>query len=130
MDPVSLIVTALATGVSAGVSDSAKDVVSRTYGRLKAALAERFVDDPVAGVTLERHASNPEGYEVPMRDIVTESGAAHDPVLVELARELLAAADPIGAQVGRYNVHVTGGVVGAIGDDVSVTQTFGQSPTT
>jgi hypothetical protein len=130
MDPVSVIVTALATGVSAGVSDSAKDVVSRVYGRLKAALVERFGDDPVAGTTLERHASNPDGYEVPMRDVVAESGAADDAVIVELARELLSAADPAGAQVGKYNVQVSGGVVGAVGDGATVTQTFGQPPTT
>jgi hypothetical protein len=129
MDPVSLIVTALAMGVSTGVGEAAKDAVSRAYGRLKDALAERFGDDPAAEKTLERHASNPDGYEVPMRDVVTEFGAANDPVIVELARDLLAAADPAGAQVGKYNVQITSGAVGAIGDNATVTQTFGHPPT-
>jgi len=84
--------------------------------------------DEAAGKTLQRHAGNPGGYEIPVRDLVVESGADQDQTILDLAHELLATADPEGAQVGRYNVKVTGGNVGAIGDNATVTQTFGTPP--
>ena len=128
MDPVTLIVAALVAGASAGVADSAKDAVVGLYGRLTSALAAHFGPDETGGRTLERHASNPGGYEIPVRDLIVESGAERDPTVLDLARELLAAADPEGTQVGRYNVKVTGGNVGAIGDNATVTQTIGKLP--
>jgi hypothetical protein len=128
MDPVTLIVAALVAGASAGVTDSVKDAVTGSYGRLKSALVARFDQDEAAGRTLERHATNPAGYEVPVRDLIVESGADRDQTIIDLAHELLATADPEGTQVGRYNVKVTGGNVGAIGDNATVTQTFGTLP--
>jgi hypothetical protein len=128
MDPVTLIVTALVAGVTAGVTDSAKDAVTGLYGRLKTALVARFGQDEAAGKTLERHAGNPGGYEAPVRDLIVESGADRDPTILDLAQKLLATADPKGAQVGKYNVKVTGGNVGAVGDNATVTQRFGTPP--
>lgn len=125
MDPVTLIVAALTAGVSAGISDSAKEAVHNTYKRLRAALGTRFGGDPVANQMLERHAKNPGGYDAAMRDVVEESGVGGDADIVGLARELLSAADPAGAQVGKYNVHIASGQVGAIGDHATVNQTFG-----
>ena len=128
MDPVTLIVAALVAGASAGVTDSAKDAVAGLYGRLTSALVARFGQDETAGRTLQRHAANPGGYEVAVRDLIVESGAEQDPRVLDLARELLATADPEGIRVGRYNVTVTGGTVGAIGDNATVTQTIGKLP--
>jgi hypothetical protein len=131
MDPVSLILTALTagaaavgTGVTSGVKDATKDAVVDLYGRLKAALVARFGDDIVASKSLERYTGNPDGYESPLRDSLMETGAAEDVTIVDLARQLLAAADPDGAQVGRYNVKVTGSQGVVIGDNAHVTQTF------
>jgi hypothetical protein len=130
VDPVSLIVAALMAGASAGVADSAKDAVGGLYEKLKTALAERFSQgDPAGGRTLERYAGNPTGYETPVRDLITETGADQDDSILDVARQLLAAADPDGAQVGKYNVKVIGGNVGAIGDNAAVTQHIG-TPTT
>jgi nucleoside-triphosphatase THEP1 len=65
---------------------------------------------------------------VPLRDAIEETGAADDTSIVDLARELLAAADPQGAQVGKYNVHVKDSQGTVIGDNAQVTQTFGTPP--
>jgi hypothetical protein len=127
VDPVTLIVAALAAGSATGVTDSAKDAVTGLYGRLKSALVNRFGPDE-AGKTLERYAGNPGGYEVPVRDLIVESGADRDQTILDLAHELLASADPEGAQVGKYNIKVSGGNVGAIGDNATVSQIFGTPP--
>jgi hypothetical protein len=87
---------------------------------LKTVVAERLAADPSAGMTLERHAGNPAGYEEPLRDAPEETGAADD-TIVDLARELLSAADPQGAQVSKYvskyNVHVKNSQGTVIGDN-------------
>jgi hypothetical protein len=124
VDPVSIIVAALAAGAAAGVGDAAKDVVSSLYGRLKTALIGKAANDPGAGTTLERQARDPEGSEAAVRDLVVESGAHEDEAIVALAEQLLKAADPSGAQVGKYNVQITGSKGVVIGDNANVTQTF------
>src|SRR4051794_14199626 len=120
MDPVTLLLAALAAGASTGASDAAKDAVVGLYGQLKAALTDRFGGDPGAKKTLERHAGNPAGYEAPLRDLIVESGARDDATIVNLARELLATTDPAGAQVGKYNVQIAGGQGTVIGDGAHV----------
>jgi hypothetical protein len=44
MDPVSLVVTAVALGASAGLKDTASEVVKDAYSALKALLTRRAVD--------------------------------------------------------------------------------------
>jgi len=129
VDPVSLIVAALVAGAAAGagegVKETAKDVVVSLYGRLKAAVVGRAAGDPAAEKMLERHAGNPQGYEIPVQDLVTESGASSDEQIVALARQLLEAADPAGAQVGRYNVKIEQGQGVQVGDHNTQHNTFG-----
>ena len=128
MDPVTVVVSALASGVAAGTRDAGKDLVASVYARLKAALSARLSADSGADKMLERHAVDPVGYLVPIRDMIAESGVAQDPVILALARELLAVADPEGAQVGKYNVRVTGGHGTVIGDNAQVNQSFTRPP--
>ena len=49
MDPVTLILAALAAGASKGLTDAtAAAKAARTYQRLRAAVKKRFADDPKA----------------------------------------------------------------------------------
>ncbi|HZN76794.1 MAG TPA: hypothetical protein VFC00_34645 [Micromonosporaceae bacterium] len=129
MDPISMIVAALVAGAAAGAGEGARDTVRASvvslYRRLKAALVARAGDDQAAGKALERHATNPQGYEAPVRDLVVESSAADDARIVALARELLAAADPAGAQTGKYVVRVTSSQGVQVGKHNTQTNTFG-----
>jgi hypothetical protein len=111
MDPVSLIVAALAagagaagTGAAAGVADAAKDAVRALYEQLKGAISRKAEQVPGAEPTLERHASDPSGYEAPVRDLVKDSGAAQDERIVALAEQLLAAVEAAGAGSTAYTV--------------------------
>src|SRR3954451_2136110 len=85
MDPVSLIVAALAAGAGAvgagaaeGLTEAVKDAVADLYGRVKAAISGRAASIPGADRTLERHASDPAGYESPLRDLLEDSAADQD----------------------------------------------------
>jgi hypothetical protein len=121
MEPVSIILAALAAGAAKvgagaaqGLSEAARDSVAGLYARLKAAIVGRAgTQDPGAAKTLERHASNPEGYEVVVRDVLVESGVDGDAAVLELARELLREAEPERFEAGVYSVTLTAGATGS-----------------
>jgi hypothetical protein len=46
VDPVSLLVTALATGAATGVGETATAAVKDAYGTLKSRVASRFAGNP------------------------------------------------------------------------------------
>ena len=55
MDPIALIVTALAAGTALGVQDTASAMVKDAYANLKALVRRRRGDDPGAELVLTRH---------------------------------------------------------------------------
>ncbi len=107
MDPVTLIVTALVAGAAAGGQDAVTSLVKDVYGGLKA-LVLRKVSTVEAGATaVEQHAKNPQVWEGPVKEAITASGADRDEEILAAARRLLEAADPAGAQAGKYAVTIT-----------------------
>lgn len=123
MEPISLIIAALAAGAAAGAGDTAGQAVRDAYAALKSLLRRRVSDD--AGQTvLAQHESDPEVWRKPLEQQLIASGAPDDEAVVEAARRLLAIADPHGSRQGKYTVQVTGGQGAVIGDHAQVTQTF------
>ena len=120
MDPVTLVVSALAAGASAALKDTASAAVRDAYAGLKALVARKLAGDPRAEVVLESNEKQPETWAGPMKDLLTKADAASDAQLIEAAQGLLATVDPAGAATGKYNVTVSGGQVGAIGDNANV----------
>ena len=122
MDPVTLVVTALAAGASAGMTETASAAVKDAYAGLKTALAERFRGRPAAEVALAEHETSPATWQAPLTQYVTEVGV--DDQLRELAQRLLAAADRAGSD---RRVQVTADTIQGqqIGDRNTQTNTFG-----
>jgi hypothetical protein len=126
MDPVSLIVGALAAGGAAGVQDSAGAAVKDAYQALKTAVAGRFAGRPSAQVALAEHAADPDTWAAPLSKAVTETGVADDPQIVAVAERLarlLDEADGRGVSAGEGGFAVgrdvsqradRGGVVGGV----------------
>ena len=104
MDPVSLIVAALAAGAATGVGESATDAVKDVYGALKSKLLSLFADKPRAQAVLEDHERDPETYAAPMAKQLKQSGAGEDREILVLAEDLLARADPEGTAAGKYAI--------------------------
>jgi hypothetical protein len=91
VDPITLVVTAVALGAAAGLTDTATQVVKDAYAGLKALLARRSVD--VSGVERKpdsdtqraalaetlTDAGNVDDEMVAAARAVTEAVAAHDP---------------------------------------------------
>jgi hypothetical protein len=133
MDPVSLVVGALAAGAQASVDKARKTTLTDTYVRLKQRVASGFAGNRPAEVALAEYEADPATWFAPLAKAVHDSGAADDTEVVSLAKRLMDLADPSGAKAGKYSVSVgtgkysvsvgsSAGVV--VGDHNTVTQTF------
>jgi RIP homotypic interaction motif len=120
MDPITLIVAALAAGASAGaidaLTDNAKDAAKAAYGKLHDLVRRRFRGNAGAEVILAEHQADPGTYAPPLAKKLTEAGAADDAGLVAAARALMDLVDPAGAKSGKYSVTVTNSKGVQVGD--------------
>src|SRR6187551_3535730 len=124
MDPVSLIVAALAAGASTALKDTAGEAVKDAYNGLKSLLKRKLGDKQAAQVAIDKHEEAPEVWEKPLEAEIKESGVADDEEVVKAAQEVMKLADPQGSQAGKYNVVIHGGKGIAIGDAQHVEMTF------
>ena len=110
MDPITLIVTALAAGASGGaisaLQDDAKGAVIAAYGKLRGLAGKRVAGNPGAELALTEYESDPEHWETPLTAKLTQLGAADDTELVAAAKVLMELLDGSGARVGTYNVTI------------------------
>jgi len=117
MDPISIIVSALVSGLAAGAKDGASQLISDGYQKLKSVLG-KYLSSDKAQTTLADHAADPDTYDKPLRKLLQESGADQDQQLLDIANKLLAQADPTGAIRSKYVV--TNAFQSAIGDHATV----------
>jgi len=119
MDPVTLIVTALAAGASAGTADAlkddAKDAVTSANAKLRSLVRKRLAGRADAELALERHQAAPAKWESVLAGELTEAGAASDRDLVAAARTLMELIDA-GTRSSTYNVTITGSEGIQVGD--------------
>jgi hypothetical protein len=110
MEPVTLILTALATGASAGaleaLKDDAKEKAKAAYARLHGLVTKRVSGRPHGELALAEYDSAPQKWEGLLTAELTEAGAAQDDDLVGAAKALMEIIDQAGAKSGKYNVTV------------------------
>jgi hypothetical protein len=102
MDPVSLVVGALAAGAGAGLKDTAAAGVKDAYAGLKQLLVRRFSGKPAAEVALAEHETDPDTWRAPLEKALTELGATGDGDVLAAAQRVMELLDPAGAQAGIY----------------------------
>lgn len=110
MEPITLIVTALAAGASAGafdvLKDNAKETANTAYAKLRGLARKRVAGRPDGELALERHGAAPQKWEAVLTDELTVAGAANDAELVTAAKALMELIDEAGAKSGKYNVTI------------------------
>lgn len=116
MDPITLIVTALATGAVSGITESASSAVKDAYARLKALVRKRLAGRPDAELVLARHEQAPQTWQAPLAAVLGDVGADRDTDLVAAAQALLRLVDAAGAGAGKYTVDVRGAQGVQVGD--------------
>jgi hypothetical protein len=75
MDPITLIVTALAAGAALGVKDAASTAVKDGYNGLKALVKKRFAGRPDAELVLARYETAPDTWQAPLTAELEQAGA-------------------------------------------------------
>ena len=129
MDPITLIVAALAAGASGGaisaLQDDVKGTVVAAYGKLRGLVARRVAGNPGAELALTEYEADPEDWQTPLTAKLTQLGAADDTELVAAAKALMELVDGVGARAGKYNVKVANSTGVQAGDGNVQFNTFG-----
>jgi hypothetical protein len=120
VDPVSLITEALAAGLSATVTGAVQDA----YAGLRALLVRKFRgdgDDESAELQVRELEARAAGELEPA---VAAAGLASDEQVLAAAAQVLSAADPAGARVGKYVIDLRDAKGVQVGDNPTMTINF------
>jgi RIP homotypic interaction motif len=128
MEPVTLILTALATGAGAGaleaLKDDAKEKAKATHARLHGLVKKRISGRPHGELALAEYDSAPKKWEGLLTNELTEAGAAQDDDLVTAAKALMEIIDQAGTKSGNYNVTIKDSKGVQVGDGNFQTNNF------
>lgn len=128
MDPITLIVTALAAGATTALQETAGKAIKDAYQGLTTLLKQKFAKDPKATIALESHAEDPQTWQKPLEKSIRETGVAQDQEVLLAAQKML---ELIESQKSspKYDVDIRGNVKGFVqGDHANVTMNFDESP--
>ncbi len=128
MDPVTLIVTALAAGAASALQDGASTAVKDAYTRLNALAKRRFARRSKGELVLTEHEAAPQTWEAPLAAELHSAGAEGDTDLVAAAQALMSLVDEAGSRSGKYLVAVHDSQGVQVGDHNTQTNTFGAPP--
>jgi hypothetical protein len=128
MDPITLIVTALAAGAASALQDGTAAAVKDAYARLRALVERRFAGRPKGELVLAEHEAAPQTWEAPLAVELSAAGAGEDSDLVSAAQALMSLVDEVGARSGKYAVVVRDSQGVQVGDHNTQTNTFGSRP--
>lgn len=107
MDPVTLIVTALAAGAASALQDGTAVAVKDAYARLRALVRKRFAGRPKAELVLAEHEAAPQTWEAPLAAELSAAGVEGDDDLVAAAQALMSLVDEAGSRLGKYAVTIS-----------------------
>ncbi len=128
MDPISLIITALSSVITAlssaagraAITGAAQGLAQGTaqeaYHDLKTLIKRKFAGNPKAEMVLEEYEKNPKTYEAPLKEELAEAGVDQDEEIIKKAQELLKQLKPEDSAAGKFNIKVEGDIKGIVGD--------------
>jgi disulfide oxidoreductase YuzD len=134
MEPISLILAALAAGAVAAAKDTAGTAVKDTYEGLKALIKKKFAEQGKAdsSTILDKYEQKPEKTKALLEDELVEAGLKElkeDDEIIKIAQEVMKKEDPEGAKEGKYNLNISGGVQNVVGQNIgTATQTVTYNP--
>ena len=97
MDPLTLILTALTAGATAGGQVVVSDAIKDAYNGLKTLIQRKFAGKPSAEVALTEHESDPQTWAAPLKKALAQERVDQDQVILQAAQQLI---DQIKAQPG------------------------------
>jgi len=123
MEPVTLIIGALAAGAAAAAKDTASQAVKDAYAGLKSLIQKQFTDKKYSkGETaLSEYEGDPDTWEKPLSKSLIETGADKSPDIrnsVETLKKALEAMPEGNKVLAKYNIKDC--EVGIIGDNAKI----------
>jgi hypothetical protein len=120
MEPISLILAALAAGAIAATKDVAGTAVKDAYEGLKALLKKKLEKDTLAQAMVDAKPEDIEQMKSLLKNKIAEAGGIDkekDAEILKKAEEILKKEDPEGFQGGKYNINISGGTQGVVGEN-------------
>ena len=116
MEPITLILAALAAGAVKGVGETASAAVTDAYAALKNALRRRLAGKPAALDAVDNYAEDPDEWRGNLEVHLRKAGADTDPDVVAAATAVMQQVDPDGSGSGKYLVDLRGASGVQVGD--------------
>lgn len=124
MDPISLLLTALAAGATAAANDTASQAVKDGYAGLKALVLKHFAGKQAAETALAEYEKDEETWKKPLQKSLADAGADRDEAILQQAQHLLKQINPQQASQGKYNINIGEARGNAFGDNARVDNTW------
>ncbi len=128
MDPLSLILGALAAGAAAGLTDTAAGAVKDAYAGLRDLVRRRFAGRHLAQTALEEYEKAPQVWQGPLSAELDAAGADTDAQIIAAAQHVMALVDEAGSASGKYLVDLRCAQGVQVGDHNTQTNTFTNPP--
>lgn len=116
MEPISMLMAALVAGAGTALKDTAGQAVKDTYQGLKKLIIDRWGKKDEAELLLRKHEENPEAAKALLESEFKKLKFDQNKDILELAKTLLAQADPDGAAKGKYHLTIQDAKGVQIGD--------------
>jgi hypothetical protein len=120
VDPVTLILTALAAGAGSGLNSAVSSAVTDAYQGVKALVARKLAGRPNGELVLAQHELDPRVWDRPLAQELSAAGVGDDLGLVAAAQALMQLADAAGSAAGKYTVVAAADHGLAAGGDVHI----------
>lgn len=126
MDPISLILTALAAGAVDAAKDTASQAIKDAYAGLKQRLQHYFSGKHQAEVALEGYEQDADTWQKPLQKALEAASAHTDQAMLEQAQRVMKLVQPQQFAQGKYNVQIGQAYGTVIGEHNTVNQQFGK----
>lgn len=124
MDPVSLVLNALASGAAKVATDSASDAAEAAYAKLARLVTARLLGSPPAEVALAEHAADPQTWRAPLAKALAAYDVGGDRTIIKAAQELMGLLDQAGSKQAGHQVDLQGAHGVQVGDGNHQFNTF------
>jgi hypothetical protein len=125
MDPITLILGALAAGAAAAGQETAGQLIKDAYAGLKTLIKRRFEEKkaPEGEMALAKYEEKPAVWEAPLREALVETETHQAAEVLEAAealKQVLEQTDEGREAFSKYILNIRDSEVGVIGDNATV----------
>lgn len=126
MEPITLILTALAAGTALVAKGTLTAVGKDAYDTLKTHILGKFADNPTAEMVLAGYLEEPDTWQKPLRRELSKAAADQDQEIMQAAQKLVGLVQPQQVGKGKYVIQMTNVEGVSVGDYTHLTMTFGK----